>query len=221
MNEKRFYIYGLFYEDENGNNVCFYIGKGTGRRHKRHLQESRLKRCSNTYKVNKVRKLRRNGKEPFSKIVKDKLTEEKAFELEQKLLDRSNIFEAVTNLRKGGNGGNIHSEETKKKMSAAHSRENHAMYGKTHTEEAKKKMSESRSGENHFRYGETIKEEHRRKLSRSNGELTEPQVGEIKWLIENTDKYQKNIAKRYNTTKANITKIKKEESWDFVSPRKP
>lgn len=220
-NPNRFFVYGLFYENEQGENICFYVGKGTGRRHKRHLQESRLNRCSNTHKVNKVRKLRRKGKEPFAKVLKSGLTEETAFQLEKQILDRSDVFEATTNLRKGGEGGNSHSEETKKKMSAAQSGEDHAMYGKTHTEETKRKMSESKSGENHFRYGKTLTEEHRQRVSRSNGDLTESQVGEIKWLIKNSGEYQKDIAERYNTSKANVTKIKKEESWDYVSPQKP
>lgn len=218
--DNRFYIYGIFYENEEGENICFYIGKGTGRRHKRHLQESRLKTCSNTYKVNKVRKLRRKGKEPFSKIVKEGLTDEQALKLENQILNKNKVFNQVTNLRRGGKGGAL-DEETKKKISKANSGKNHHMYGKSHTKETKKKMSKSRSGENHFRYGESLSEKHRRKVSRSNGDLTEQKVGEIKWLIKNSNQYQKDIADEYNTTAGNITKIKTGKSWDYVKPKKP
>jgi len=216
----RFYVYGLFYESED-EDICFYIGKGSGRRHKRHLQESRLKRSKNTHKVNKIRKLRNEGKKLFSEIILDGLTEEQAFSVESNLLDKNRVFDSVTNLRRGGEGGNTHSEETKQKMSEAHSGSNHAMWGKSHSEEAKAKMSRSKSGENHFRYGGTIDEEHRRKIVRSNGKLGESEVGEIKWLVENSSMYQKDVADFYNVDKANITKIKKGESWDYVEPQKP
>lgn len=217
----RFYVYGLFYEDASNSDVCFYVGKETGRRCKRQLQESRLKRNNNPHKVRKIRKLRREGKEVFSEVLVDNLSEDKALHLEKLLLERETVFESVTNLRKGGRGGNSHSEKTCRKISEAHSGKNHPMWGKSHSEETKAKMSKSKSGENHFRYGNTIDEEHRRKIVRSNGKLGENEVAEIKWLIENSNMYQKDVADFYSVDKANITKIKKGKSWDYVELQKP
>ena len=49
------------------------------------------------------------------------------------------------NLSEGGDGG-IPSDETRKKMSLAHSGEKNAMFGKTHSEETKRKLSRINKG---------------------------------------------------------------------------
>jgi hypothetical protein len=58
-----------------------------------------------------------------------------------------------------------HSEETKMKMSAANSGENHPNYGKTPSDETKMKMSAAQSGENNPNYGKTPSDETKMKLS--------------------------------------------------------
>ena len=214
--KNRFYIYGLFYENEEGENICFYIGKGTSRRYTRHLQESRLKTCSNTYKVNKVRKLRRNGKEPFSKIVKNGLTDEQALKLENQILNNDEVFNQVTNLRRGGKGGAL-DEETKKKMSKAHSGKNHHMYGKSHTEKTKKKMSKAHEGK-------TVSKKTKKKMSEANkgennngnNKLNKKAASEIKSLCLNSDFSQQKIAKKYHVSEATVSMIKNEKLWSHI-----
>lgn len=144
----------MFYEDEEGDNVCFYIGKGSGKRYKSHLQESRLRRCSNDYKRNKIRKLQRNNKEPFAKILKSELTDKAALQIEKQILERPGVYEELTNLKKGGKGGASLSEETRQKISKAHE-------GKTLSEEHKRRVGEA------FKE-RTLSEEHKRKVAEGN-----------------------------------------------------
>ena len=62
-----------------------------------------------------------------------------------------------------------HSEETKRKMSEAHTGEKAYWYGKHHSEETKRKMSEANTGEKAYWYGKHFSEEHRKKISQSKG----------------------------------------------------
>lgn len=147
------YVYGLFYEDENGNNICFYIGSGTGDRKEDHFRESNLKRCKNSHKRRKIKKLRRNENPPYSKILVPNLKEEKARELEQSLLDREDVFENITNMSKNAWGGNPWGdslpEHIKQKISDK-------LKGRSHTEETKEKISEANSGKSHPNYGKNF-----------------------------------------------------------------
>lgn len=104
MNENRFYVYGLFHEDDD-NNVCFYIGKGTANRKDEHLKEWCLEKEAGSHKTKKIRKLKRNGKEPFSKILVDGLTNEQASKIEEALLCRDEVFDKVVNKSRNSHGG--------------------------------------------------------------------------------------------------------------------
>lgn len=64
------------------------------------------------------------------------------------------------NLVAGGDSPLYVSDETKQKMSEAHSGEKHPMYGKCHSESVKSKISSTLSGR-------TLTEEHRRKISKA------------------------------------------------------
>jgi DNA-binding CsgD family transcriptional regulator len=47
------------------------------------------------------------------------------------------------------------------------------------------------------------------------------EIGEIKWLAQNSDLNYKEIAKRYNISEATVGNIKREDTRKNVSPRKP
>lgn len=72
-------MYGLFEED-----VCFYIGKGKGNRHKQHFRhyKQNYKMC-NYMLWCKLKSLEKRNIEPVSIILKDNLTEDEAYELEK------------------------------------------------------------------------------------------------------------------------------------------
>jgi len=173
-----YYTYAYLREDK----TPYYIGKGQG---------------------NRIYEKRKRIKPPKDKsriiYLKQNLTEAEAFRHEIYMIDvfgRKDLGTGILhNMTNGGEGssGNIHSEETKRKigeahknpseetrrkMSEAHKGENHPMYGKTHVEESKRKMSEAKKGKTNSKEhnrkiieglkGRTVSEETRIKISESN-----------------------------------------------------
>jgi hypothetical protein len=51
--------------------------------------------------------------------------------------------------------------------------------------------------------------------------LSEQEVGEIKWLLENTDETQEQIAKLYPAGQSTISHISSGKTWADVDPKKP
>jgi transposase len=80
----KYYVYGLF-----ANDVCFYIGKGTGRRFKDHFRQykSGCKMC-NYMLWCKLKSLESLKIVPVSKILKDNLSESEALEIEKHYIDK-------------------------------------------------------------------------------------------------------------------------------------
>lgn len=87
-----YYVYGLFYGDD----ICFYIGKGKGYRLNEHLYEYERKEVENQHKRRKIKKIRRNGKEPYAKKIITGLTEDEAVKKEAKFVKEIGI-ENLTN----------------------------------------------------------------------------------------------------------------------------
>jgi group I intron endonuclease len=135
---EEFYVY-IIYE----NTVPIYIGKGHRDRLQSHLQPCNLKKNSPIYK--KLREVISRGIEPDIEKVNEFETEGEAFEEEIRLIRfygrRCNGTGTLFNMTDGGEGqsGRECSEETKIKMSIAHT-------GKKHSEETKIKMSISAMG---------------------------------------------------------------------------
>ncbi|TET11561.1 MAG: hypothetical protein E3J82_05530 [Candidatus Thorarchaeota archaeon] len=162
----------------------FYIGKGKGRRAFCHLNNCN-RPCDSNYSTlfyRKLRKMLSAGAKPIIKIVKDRLGEKEAFDLEAsdiKRIGRRNLGEGpLTNLTDGGEGasGHRHSEESKLKMREAilgtvrskktRQRMREANLGRKHTEEAKLRMSNSH-------LGTTLSKAHRRKIGEAHrGKIT-------------------------------------------------
>jgi group I intron endonuclease len=133
-----------------------YVGmtsKTITKRLRKHGKDARCGR--DTYLHNAMRKY---GIECFDIFSLDTAaTFKKACELERKWIERLGAFKDWGyNMTPGGEGvgagenhpnyGEKFSEETRRKMSKAHSGERHPMYGEEHSEEAKRKMSEAHKG---------------------------------------------------------------------------
>ena len=163
-----YYTYAYLREDK----TPYYIGKG---------------------KEDRIYSKQRSIKPPKDKsriiYLKQNLTEEEAFKHEIYMIavfGRKDLGTGILHNRTGGGegaSGNIHSEETKRKISEANKGNTNCL-GKTHSDETKRKlseshkgktlseehrrkMSESRKGENHYLYGKTHSNETKRKLSES------------------------------------------------------
>ena len=77
-----------------------------------------------------------------------------------------------------------------------------------------------RSGKNNPWYGRSLSKEHKKKIGKKQSLLDESEVKEIRWLLENTELLQTNIAERYNVHKRNIYQIKEEKRYRWVTGQK-
>ena len=107
-NEKKYYVYVWYYKKDN---KIFYVGKGTKYRY-------RSRKRDNPVLVNTI-----NSYECDSKIIKDKLTEEEAFEFEKELIKELRSEDhPLINVLDGGHmppshKGKSRTNDTKIKMS--------------------------------------------------------------------------------------------------------
>lgn len=129
-NKKEYYVYERFRLD---NMTCFYVGKGKGHRYKQKRRNKHHDRIANKYGY-------------ITKIYKDNLSEEEAFNVEQERI-RYYVFELgygidvigyqnnsgmyLTNSTFGGEGssGVPHTQQWKEQHSKTMSGENNPMYG--------------------------------------------------------------------------------------------
>ena len=128
----RYEYMGYVFENEP-----IYVGKGKQNRKEFHLYNSRLESSNgNRLKNNILRKVINGGSEPIIKIIEDKLIEEKAFEIETKLIKsigrRDQKKGTLTNLTDGGEG---------QSGSLSFSGEKNPFYGKKHNPESFKNVS--------------------------------------------------------------------------------
>lgn len=133
----------------------FYIGKGEGKRCKKHLSESYNNRDENSHKCNVIRKIKElTGTDP--KIIKlnENLSESEAHEIETFYIQNIGRHDLksgpLTNKTDGGEGnsGHILSDDSKRKMVESlklyYSKNQNRFFGKKHTSETKMIMSEKR-----------------------------------------------------------------------------
>lgn len=235
---KEFYVYGLF-EPKEKIDSCFYIGKGTGYRMKNHFWNWYLSEeaTGSDEKIDKIKTLQENGKNPYSSKIADGLSEDKAYELEEFLIEEIGR-ENLTNDIPGGKGpfsGKDHpmygrsrdlNKETRQKISKS-------LSGRTLSEEHKRKISESRMGEDNpmsgneeaiekmasSLTGRNLSEDHKRKIGNSNresGTLTKLQIKEIRYLATETNLQNKEIADRYPACPSTVSRIKTGDSWGSI-----
>lgn len=166
--DKDYYVYEHIRKD---NNTVFYVGKGRGRRAYNSKRNSHHDRIADKYGYT-------------VRIIKDNLTEEEAYALEQETicdyvfnkgygidiegLRKNDSIYQLSNHTLGGDGtyGAVHTEEWCKQHSEDMKGEKNPMYGVNVYEmldaekvlEIKKKLSEANSGKNNSMYGISPKE---------------------------------------------------------------
>ena len=234
---KDFYVYGLF-EPKEKVDSCFYIGKGTEYRMKKHFWSWCLieNATGSNEKISKIKTLQENGKKPYPSKIADGLSEDKAYELEEFLIEEIGR-ENLTNDVPGGKGpfsGKDHpmygksqelTKETRQKISES-------LSGRTLSEEHKRKISESRMGEDNpmsgnkeaiekmanSLTGRNLSEEHKRKISEGNREesLSDSQIREIRYLATETNINQSKIANQYPVCQSDVSRIKNGKRWSSV-----
>lgn len=139
----KFYVYEHWRPDRD---VCFYVGKGMGRR-------ANVMYGRNRYHTNIQSKLNQIGMCVEVRLVAENLTEEEAFEIEMdRIANWTSIGVALANLTSGGEGGSNPSEETRnlmrkakvgRKLSEKHKRKIGESYKKALTDELRKTLSNS------------------------------------------------------------------------------
>lgn len=107
------------------------------------------------------------GIEAFTYEILEESTPDKLNDLERYWIHK---LTPAYNMTAGGYGSNgrIVTEDTRKKISAAHSGEKHPMYGKSHSAEAKSKMSMAKTKDKHPMWGKPRSEETKAKLRDKN-----------------------------------------------------
>lgn len=229
---EKYYVYGLY---DPKTYLPFYVGKGSGSR-KRHHLSWKSTNGNNPHKDNKIAKIKREGREPYSEIIWDKLKEAKAFDREWGLIHILDVCPNVslTNIAYtwGHSGPKLkgenhpmrkrgHTEEAKQKISEATSGENHPFYGCSHTEESIRKMSESSKG---IFPSEKTREKmgkSRRGQNNGNTKLEKQEAREIKWLAQKSDMTHKEIGNEYNVGRTTVTAINVERFWKYIEAKKP
>jgi len=101
----------------------FYVGKGSGRRSYRHLNDIS---GTNELKETVIRRIRQSGTEPIVEHVKENITEKEAFLIEKELIHSIgqiiHCTGSLTNLTSGGEGtsGIIRSDKYRENLSKIH-----------------------------------------------------------------------------------------------------
>ena len=114
-----YYVYAYLHEE---NSLPFYIGMGKGSRRFAHLKEAQKNPTpvAGEHKLNTIRKLLREGKEPLIKVIQKNLTREEAASLEIKLIAKYGRKDLGTgilaNQTSGGDGNRGWSQEARQRM---------------------------------------------------------------------------------------------------------
>jgi hypothetical protein len=230
MSAKNHYVYTLI---DPKTSDPYYIGKGKNDRIKEHFQPNKLKTCGNRHKVNKIKKLRREGYDPkkYYQKVETELSKEKAFELEKFIISEVGI-KNLTNIHEGGKGGRNEKgieKATGEKSKVSKLTEQKASEIKWLVNNSRMKLENiadqydiSLSVVSHIRIGRTwnhvdeskpdwYEGNQENRLSPDEKKAKRKQrVSEVKWLTNNTEMTYKEIAEKYNVHKNTI----KKDVWD-------
>lgn len=128
---RKFYVYQIRHPETN---KIFYVGKGTGNRYKQHLTDKK-EYASNKRLNGYIRNLIEYNTPPIIEKVKENLTEESAYELEESLIKKYG--------RKGIDKNGILLNILESARPPSFKGKDHPWYNKKHSEESKKKMSDS------------------------------------------------------------------------------
>jgi hypothetical protein len=178
----KYYVYSLL--DPRKNNQPFYIGKGSGKRAQTHLFETE-ENTDNIRKFLKIKKIRASGLEPVIEYIASNLEEDKAYDLEAKLIRqygraKIDVGGILTNIcidnrppNMKGVPGQSPNEQTRQKISIS-------LKNKTTNErqEIQRKLTETLSQRT-----EQEKEEIQRKLTETLSQRTEQEKEETRQKI--------------------------------------
>jgi hypothetical protein len=170
-------------------NVPFYVGKGTGTRMYKHLNETK-ENTENYKKWAVIQGLRNKGLEPVIKKVFETDSSTDAYNEETKLIKhygRRDIDEngILTNICENNRPPKItgpRSEETKLKMSLAKKGKPNNQLGLKRTKETKRKISLANKGKPGTMTGKAHTEEAKQKIANSNKEA---------WTVEKREEASK------------------------------
>jgi hypothetical protein len=202
-----YYVYGLHYPDGR----LFYVGKGKGGRIYDHVTDAHAKRCRNKHLQGTIRKIEKAGGRVGYKKFFTALNEADALNKERELIafhgKRTDNSGILVNLSDGGEGssGYRHTDEAKKKVSAAH-KGNTYRRGKKMTPEQCQRVSDGHKGLASARKGKTHTEEAKAKMRAARAKQISPMKG-----------------KRHSEeTKAKISATKQgTPAWNKGLPQKP
>jgi hypothetical protein len=141
----------------------FYVGEGKGKRGGDHLgQASNLENAH--HKHNRIRKIWREGSQPFIWLYETEISEEIALHIETLLIAKIGRADKklgpLTNLTDGGDrgaNGAIRSEETRRKYSLSKMGDKNPNFGKVLTEEEKRPCSQPGDQNGNWKGGKTVK----------------------------------------------------------------
>jgi len=149
IENNKYYVYGLVNPIDG---EIFYVGKGSDKRAYDHLKPSGW--GNNSHKLNKIKKIRKNGMEPQVVFLYENLDEKMAFNMEIQEINRLKKEGVnLTNMTNGGDCGPIRfgkrnkserkviSEKTKEAMWVSEIRERHL--NSIRIESNRKKLSEN------------------------------------------------------------------------------
>ena len=139
-------IYYVYLYLDPKTKIPFYVGYGHGDRKLHHLNEaiSKPKPVKNQHKLNKIRKIIREGSYPIIEVVWENLSRVQACALEERLIDaigrRDLGHGPLTNKTKGGDGNRDWSIQSRKTQSV---RQKNMVMAKDHKTGKKLRVSKS------------------------------------------------------------------------------
>lgn len=106
---KDYYVYLLVNPITN---KIFYVGKGKGKRALQHYKDYKNCKEKNLFKYNEIKSFAKYGYKPKVKIVIDNIEEQKAYQIETKLIKR--LYKDLTNISQNENEPNVLKREVGK-----------------------------------------------------------------------------------------------------------
>ncbi len=228
-----FYVYGLFKKTKNKKiNKCFYIGKGSGKRMNEHFHKCNLDKddCVNLSKVEKITKIKSSDDSLHARKIFKELSEEKAYELEEELINEIGI----NNLTNKVSGGKFLSPRNNKKLSNNEVKEIKWLLNNTklYRREIANKYNISCyhiTDINRGLHWNNITDEKKpvwfENYSRKNGKkkkkFPKDKLAEVKWILNNTELSNREIEDEYNFNRGFLVSKKSTKQWASVSEAEP
>lgn len=237
MSKNNFYVYGLYHERPENNFIpqLFYVGRGRDQRLKYHFQEARLNSQDpvNPYKNNVIKKCQENNWKCYPEKLYDNLTLDEAKELEQFILNNDKLFKQLTNLSQSAHGGSdavgeehIHSKLKNKQVKHIKwlfENKNKLQYKIAEYYNISKQVLSDIKHNRSWKHITPKKPEEIPDISEIKENKVSRQIkSEIKWLLQNTQAPQKEIAEKYKISCGPVSEINcNPKKFNHLDPSKP